>query len=347
MSRLPSRVALLAAVAGGAACVLGAFLDPDRFFPAYLVALLLWTGVATGCLAIGLLHHLVGGRWGRLVRTPIWAGARTLPYLALLFLPLLLGLRHLYPWARADAVSLTPAKRAYLNPAFFTARMFGYLAIWWILARWLVRRRGTPSPRARLASGWGLVVLAFTITFAAIDWCMSIEPHWYSTMLGLLFCAGALLGGFSVAVVVTGRARRGKPSERFIDIGNLLLTFVMVWAYFSFSQYLIIWSGNLPEEIPWYVHRSAGGWALVAGALALFHFAVPFLLLLSRDFKRRPERLAWLAVALLALRWLDLVWTVKPSFPSSVDWLDVAAPIAVGGFWAVPFLRGIAPREAA
>jgi hypothetical protein len=321
------------------------------------VALLLWVGIAAGCLAIMMLHHLSGGGWGIVVRRVLEAAARTLPYLALLFVPLLLGLPALYRWARPELVAadeLLQHKAAYLNRPFFGLRIGLYFATWWwfarLLGRWSRRQDQTGeaglAKRMRLASAPGLALYCLTATFAAIDWIMSLDPHWFSSIFGIHFVAGQALSALAFMVVVAASLSRRPPLDRWLqpghfhDHGNLMLAFVMLWAYFGISQYLIIWSGNLPEEIPYYLERLHGGWQWVALALVVLHFAIPFALLLSRDLKRRPRQLARVALLLLAVRWLDLFWQVAPTFHHrfALHWLDLAAPLAVGGFWLALFL---------
>jgi hypothetical protein len=247
------------------------------------------------------------------------------------------------------------AKMPYLNVPFFVARAAVYLAAWlalaFLLTRWSKAQDRTGHPRfdvlLRKLSGGGLVLLAFTVTFAAFDWVMSLDPHWTSTIFGMLFLAGQGLGAIALVIAVAyPLSRRESVGRIFVptvlnDLGNLLLAFVMVWAYLSFSQLLIIWAGNLPEEIPWYLHRIAGGWRYVAMALAVFYFAVPFLVLLGRGNKRQHRRLATIAIGILAARALDIFYLVMPEFSDGhfgVHWMDAAALAGVGGLWVMLFL---------
>lgn len=354
-ARLP---ALAAGVLGLAACAAGALLDPAGTWPSYLFALMFWLGIALGSLAILMLHHLVGGGWGFGVRRLLEAAAMTLPLLLGLFAPLLLGLGYLYAWARpaevaADAV--LQHKRAYLNPAFFTARAALYFAIWIALAlllnRWSLQQDADADPsaaegRMRNLSRFGLVLYMLTITFAAVDWVMSIEPHWYSTIYGLIYVAGQGLSGFAVAIIAAALlARRGPLASalapaRFADLGGLLLTFVMFWAYITLSQFLLIWSGNLPEEVTWYLRRSQGGWLWLIVAVLALQFVLPFLLLLARDVRRAATALAALAALILCVHLAELFWLVVPPFRPgglSLGWADLAAPIGVGGVWLAAY----------
>ncbi len=351
-------------VVGLVLCLVGAATGPQQFFRSYLVAYLFWMGIALGCCALLMLHHLAGGNWGFVIRRPLEAGTRTLPLMALLALPFLFGLRHMYVWARPDQVAvdeLLQHKSAYLNIPFFVLRTVCYFAIWlglaFLLNKWSEEQDRTADPslarRLEALSGPGLVLYGLTVTFASIDWVMSLEPHWSSTIYGMLFMVGQVLATLAFVVVVATLLAGYKPlseaisTAHFHDLGNLTFAFVMLWAYLSVSQYIIIWSGNLPEEIRWYLSRLSAGWQGIALFLVLFHFAVPFLLLLSRDIKRRPGRLAALAVFILAIRMVDLYWLVAPAFEPTVlrvHWTDLVAPFGVGGVWVAVFVWQLKSR---
>ena len=264
-------------------------------------------GIGLGCLGLTMLHHLVGGSWGLIVRRPMEAGGMILLPLAVLFLPLALGVARLYPWARPEFAE-DPAHKVkvmYLNPSFFLIRTGVYFVIWVIFA-FLLRRLSVAQDRRRdyapsvwlqRISGPGLALLFLAGSFAAIDWMMSLEPNWFSTIYGALVCVSQALSTLAMMIAVAILLSAEKPmaeavtENRLHDLGNLMLAFTMLWAYMSFAQYLIIWSGNLPEEIPWYLRRTRGGWQWVALALALFHFFLPFFVLLFRESKRREATL--------------------------------------------------------
>jgi hypothetical protein len=351
------RGSLVAGAIGAVLCLVGAFLDPGTFFHAYLVAYVYWLGLALGCLGLLMVYHLTGGGWGVTIRRLLEAGVGTLPYMAVLVLPLAFGLHHLYEWTHTEAVMADPVlsqKVAYLNIPFFLARAAVYFLAWLALAHFLDRWSGeqdrTADPslvvRMRKLSGGGIVLYAFTMTFAAFDWVMSLQPHWFSTIFGMLFIAGQGIGALAIVAVFASRLSSREDFGPVLaptilnDIGNLLLAFVMIWAYLSFSQLLIIWSGNLPEEITYYLHRISGGWQFVAMALAVFYFAVPFLVLLGRQNKRQLPRLAMVAVGLLAARLIDVFFMIAPVFYKdrlTVHWLDIAAVAALGGIWLTLF----------
>jgi hypothetical protein len=345
--------ALVVGIASMAASLLGALVIPEHFFRAYLMGYLYWLAIALGCLPLLMLHHLAGGRWGFAIRRILESGSRTLPVLVLLFIPILFGIHHLYEWSHAESVAedaTLQAKSAYLNVPFFVVRAVIYFAAWLLFAYYLNKlsarqdRTGDPSllRTFQLLSAPGIVVYALTITFASVDWAMSLEPHWFSTIYGMLFMVSQALAALSFAIPLAAVLSISRPMSEvmtgdvFHDLGNLLLAFVMLWAYLSFSQYLIIWSGNLPEEIPWYLRRGTGGWQWIAATLAVFHLAVPLVLLLGRGNKRRKQIISGIAVGILLMRFVDTVWLIKPAFAGSVasiHWLDIAAAAGIGGIW--------------
>ncbi|MCI0354397.1 MAG: hypothetical protein L0099_05055, partial [Acidobacteria bacterium] len=339
-----------------------------QFFRSYLMAYVLWMGVSLGCMAILMVQHLSGGGWGLVIRRILEAaaGPRVIPVMALLFLPIVLGMPYLYIWTDAARVAqdhLLHHKAAYLNTGFFLGRAAFYFAAWIGMAYAFTRlsdaqdRSPDPAVRDRLQmlSGGGLLLYGLTVSFAAVDWVMSLDPHWFSTIYGILFMGGQGVSAMCFVISMGVLLVKHKPMdavlrpEHFHDLGKLLMAFVMLWAYFAFSQFLIIWSGNLPEEIPWYLHRLHGGWQFVALGLVIFHFALPFALLLSRDLKRQARRLGAIAVVVLAMRLVDMFWMVAPNFPQaqhglSVHWLDLVAPIGIGGIWMAAFMHQLRRR---
>jgi len=345
------------------------FSNPTIFFRGYLISFVDWLTVCLGAMAILMIRHLTGGGWGMVIRRVLGAAMRTLPLMAVLFLPIaLLAVPRLYPWAMAPDRIQDPrigehlanngfVISGYLNRSGFILRGAIYFAIWYLmvflLTRWSKQQDAPPASdnnnRFKAVSGPGLIMLAFTLSFAAIDWVMSLDPSWISTIYGLLVVAGSLLSGLAFAVVVERILFRYKPMSFLLrpsfvhDHGKFMLTFVMVWAYFSFSQWLIIWSGNLPEEITWYIRRLNGGWGFVGLFLVLFHFAVPFVLLLSRPLKRDITKLVWVATGLLVMHYVDLFWHIEPSFSPTftVTWADLVIPFAMGGLWMAYFCRNL------
>ncbi|MEP6768151.1 MAG: hypothetical protein ABJC61_05745 [Acidobacteriota bacterium] len=359
------RRALVAGAAGLVASAAGFFLAPGRFFPSYLFACMFCLGLALGCQAVLMLHHVTGGAWGIPIRRPLEAATRTLPAIAAFFVPLLFGLKTLYEWARPEEAAhdvILRHKAPYLNVPFFLVRFVLGFAVWmafmYFLNRWSREQDESPkrglTRRLQLLSSAGLVAYGLTITFFSIDWVMSLEPHWYSTMYGVLFIAGQSLSGFAFIVAMTVILARFEPLAGFVnpkhfhDLGKLMLAFVMFWAYVSFSQYLIIWSGNLPEEIPWYLRRLNGGWGWFGVAIVLLHFLLPFVLLLPASANRNPRILIGVAGLVLCMRLVDVFWYIRPATSPprqlALHWMDLAAPIGVLGLWLFLFLGQLLRR---
>jgi len=328
------------------------------------MAYMLWLGVTLGCLALGMVHQLSGGAWGVLIRRPIGAAVRVIPLMTALFLPIALGVMRIYPWTNADLVAHDEAlqhKQLYLNVPFFLTRAAFYFLAWnalsYFLNRWSLEQDRTGDPRIarrmQMLSGGGLVVYGLTITFASFDWLMSLEPHWYSTIYGVLILGGQGLSSLAFLIIVLVWLSRRPPLDQIVipahfhDLGNLMLAFVMLWAYFSFSQYLIIWAGNLPAEIAWYLHRMQTGWRPIAVVLMLFHFALPFVVLLSRTVKRQGRLLVRVAIAVLVVRLVDLWWLIGPEFHTdgiAVSWMDAWIPLTVGAIWLAAFIYQLRGR---
>ena len=362
VDRLQQR-ALRVGVLGLVVCAFGAFGDPDQFFRSYLLGYLLTLGLTLGCLGLVMLQHMTGGNWGIIIRRPLESATRTLPLLALLFLPIVFGLRRIYvEWTGPHKDSLSEFQKGYLTiPGYITRAVF-YFAVWMILMfllnRWSRQQDSSSQDRRlrrklQLLSGPGIILYVFTMTFAAVDWVMSLSPHWLSTIYGFLFVAGQAVSAMSLMIIVVVMLSQSEPMSRVLqprhlhDLGKLLFAFVMLWAYFSFSQLLIIWSGNLTEEITFYRSRLYGGWGTVAVILLLFHFALPFFLLLSRDLKRSAKFLPKLAALIILMRAVDLFWMTGPEFSPTVfhlSPLDIAAPLGIGGIWLAYFAKQLKDR---
>lgn len=347
------RYASWIAVAGTALCALAGWWWPERFLHSYLCAFLIASGLGLGALAIAMLHQLVGGNWGRATRRILESLAWPLVWLPLLSIPLGFGVTELYPWAEPGVMEtdhLLAKKEAYLNTDFFLARSLAYLLIWALMAacvsswsRWSDRPGESGDAwyrRLRGLSALGLVVYALTVTFASVDWMMSLEPHWFSAMYGVIVIAGQGAAAFALAIAGLAWLRHNAPLDRlatpdvFQDLGNLLLASVTFWIYVAFSQFLIIWSGNLAEEVPWYLVRSQGGWQWIVLVLVLLHFVVPFAALLSRDIKRQPRYVGGVAVLVVVMHLVDVYWLTMPAWRSTlavgpIDLLTVVTLLAV------------------
>jgi hypothetical protein len=350
------RTALLVGIVGLLVACGGFVLDRGQFMRSYLFAYLFWFGMGIGCLGILMMHHTVGGKWGMVIRRFLEAGARTLPYMSILLIPVLLNMPILYSWARPEAAHdpIILAKAAYLNVPGVVGRAVLYFAILalysYLLSKWSAEqdRTGDPkfSAKMQAISAPGLVVFTFVATFAFIDWIMSLEPHWFSTIYGAMFLVGQMLESFAFVIALLIVLSVKPPLKEFVtkqhlhDLGNMMFTFMILWAYTAFSQYIIIWSGNLPDEIPWYLRRLHGGWGWVALLLVAFHFFAPLFLLLMRSVKRNPSSLLKVCLMMIVIRIVDVYWIVEPAFYNQqlkIHWMDFVTPVAIGGLWLAAF----------
>jgi hypothetical protein len=350
---------------GLAGCVAGWILAPNDFFVAYLFGHQFFLGLSLGALGLLMTHHLTGGYWGYSVRRFLESAVGTLPLLAFLFVPICFGLPHLYPWKNPSIVAedqILRSRTYYLNTPGYIIRSAVVFAIWILMAhlllKWSKEQNATtsvePTRKLRTLSGPGLVIYPVTMTFASLDWLMSLEKDWYSTMFAVMICIGQMLGALAFVIALLLLVRRSRQLESIVSIddtlhkiGNLLLAFTMLWAYLEFGQLLIIWSGNLPNEISWYLNRVAGGWRWVCVFLFLFNFFIPFFLLLMRPVKRRARTLASVAACILIAHIVDVWWTIAPSLHqrhSYSSWWALVAFIGIGGIWIGGFLRNFEGR---
>ena len=358
------RIAAIFGIIGVIALLIGFFTTtPQQFLRSYLVGFLFWNGMALGCFGLVMIQYMTGGAWGMVIRRALEAGTRTWMLCALLVLPILFGVHQLYSWAQPAAIhdQVIQNKAFYLNVPFFLIRAVLYYVIWGtiitLLNRWSLEQDRTGdilmAKKLETLSGAGIVIYAFTMTFAATDWIMSLTPHWYSTIYGLLLCVGQTLSAMALIVATLVFLAQFKPLSAIItkrhlhDLGKLLLALTMLWAYLSFSQLILIWSGNLPEEITWYIDRLNGGWQYVGAILLLFHFGFPFLMLLSQALKKNPKTIQRIAIFIIVIRIIDVFWLVEPNFSGShfqIHWLDVVAPIGIGGLWLAYFFHNLMER---
>jgi len=349
--------ALLLALAGGAALAFGFGFNTTIFFQSYLQSFIFVLAIPLGCLAILMIHSLTGGGWGWAIRPFLLMGVRTLPFVALLFIPIVLGVKVLYPWTNVEAVHHDPilsSKAAYLTLNFWMARAAFYFVIWMIfwffIERNLEKSPGSHSisqkHRLQRWSAGGLVVLALSVSFAAIDWLMSLEPHWFSSIFGVILIVSCLMSAFCICSWWALKLRHQNSwlsQKHWHDLGKFVFMTIPLWGYINLSQFLIIWSGNMPEETFWYYDRSLGIWKALGVILIFGQFVIPFLALLPRVNKLNPKIFAAVIACMLTMRYIEQVWLVAPSVreSASLHWLDLAAPIGMLSLWVFLFLRGI------
>lgn len=345
----------------------GYFIEgPQQFLRSYLVGFYFWFGMSMGCLLLLMTQHLTGGAWGPMIRRPLEAGTKPLYVMFWGFLPLLLGAHVLYWWTTpaGQADKIIQDKHLYLNVEFLWIRWVIYGIVWlgltYLLNKWSVLEDETKSTRysnlMETLSGPGTVAYFFTITFASIDFLMTLEPHWYSTVYGFMIAMGQGLSAMSFAVAILVILSKYPPIEGMVtskhlhDLGKLMLALVMLWAYMNFAQLLITWSGNLPEEVIWYVKRWNAGWGWAALSLLVFHFCLPFILLLSQSLKKNPRTIFAIAVFIILIRAVDVFSLVEPNFADvnhvrfAISWLDIFAPIGFGGLWLALFFWHLPKR---
>ncbi|HEV7121972.1 MAG TPA: hypothetical protein VGN24_00930 [Rhodanobacter sp.] len=346
LPRGPEWVAPIVGVLALLACLWLAQAAPQQVLLSYLSAFVFFTGLAVGSLALAMVHPLSGGAWGFFIRPQVLAAARTLPLMAVLVLPILLGLHVLYVWSHADVLahdSLLRKQSWYLNPTFFVIRSVVYFALWLLFA-WLFTRGVRNNLRLPRIAAPGLIVFALTTLMATTDWLSSLLPHWHSTTFGMLVATGWMLAAMALATLSTLLATGGDGDSSpplLQDLGNLLLMFVLGWSYLAFMQYLTIWMADLPAENVWYIPRTLTSWRGLAWFLIAFHFLVPFLVLLSRRAKRNRNWLIGMAVMLLVANLADALWLVVPSFRAAgfaLRWTDLLAPLGIGGLWLGMYL---------
>lgn len=348
----------------------GTYLDVQNGLRSWLLGVIFWGGIGIGGLGVLILQYLTGGAWGVVIRRTVEAASRTLPAIAILFLPIAIGVTHLYEWTHMQDDKIIADRGWYLTVAGWIVRAVIYFVLWgvmvYLLNKWSANQDKAADMEesakwlgtATAFSGPTMVFFALVVTFAAVDWVMTLEPHWFSTIWGLLFVAGWGLSCFCFVVAILALLADKAPMNRilgkrhFHDLGKLMLALVMVWAYFNFSQFLIIWSGNIPEETGWYLTRMKGAWGWLGAILIVFHFAFPFLILLQQDFKRKAKLLATLAGFILIMRVVDMFYLIAPSpmiehaghEVSHFSWLYFVGPIAVGGLWLWYFFGELKKR---
>lgn len=359
--------ALVVGAVGVVGAILTAWLGGEHFFQSYLYAFLFWLGLSLGCFVLLVVQHMAGGSWGAMIRRPLEAGVALLPLMLLLFVPLLFGLGDLYEWTHAEAVAESPivaAKTSYLNVPFFVLRAVLYFAIWiggaFLFLRASRRQDEAPADSGRIgyrlkrASGLWIVLYVLTMTFAAVDWGMSLTPEWFSGMYPVILMIGQAISSIAFIIAVIVLLARVSPAidelltpKRLQDLGNFLMAFTMFWAYVSFSQIIIIWSNNVIETNPYYVLRFNTGWGWAMAFLLVFGFFAPFAILFSRWVKQKRRALVAVAVWAIVVRFVDLFVILapayeRPGFP--LQWADVLLTLGLGGLWIGAFFWTLARR---
>jgi hypothetical protein len=364
VERFRSRLVIVAGIAI-IASIAGLFIAPDQFYKSYLLAFMFWIGLTLGSLGLLMMQHLTGGAWGIVIRRNCEAVIRLFPLMLLLIVPLIIAVikGKIYIWSQNPSLwtpeqheAIDQKAHYYLNNTFFIIRIFIYFGIWILFSTLLnkySRQQDETGNRfisrtfAKI-SGPGIPICGLMVTFAVFDWTMSLDPTWYSSIWGILFIGGQLLSAMSFSIIVLSILSNDGPMTGFVkpahfhDLGKLTLAFVILWAYFSVSQLIIIWSGNVPEESKWYTRRLDNSWKIIGLILVLFHFALPYLVLLSRRLKRNPRQLIWLSVWLMIMRYVDLYWLTGPELhgalgntgmPFTIHWLDIVLWFAIGSIW--------------
>ena len=364
MTRRLTLTAAVVGVLGMTLTVALGLVNPSGFFRAYLLGYTFWIGLGLGSLGVLLVQFLTGGNWGLATRRIFEAGTATLPMMAVLFVPVLFGLPELYAWARPADVAgdaVLQHKAVYLNVPFYIVRSIVYLIAWvavgYLVRRWsaIQDRNGDPVVLRRLQrlSIVGALVLGLTVTFAAIDWLMSLDADWFSTMFPPMVAMSYMLLALAFGTVLVALLGPATALDEVLtpgilnDLGSLLLAFTMLWGYLEYFQYLLIWAGNLSDEIPWYLSRSEGGWMPVAVLVAALGFLLPWYLLLFRPLKRNRRTLAAIAGLLVCMQLVNVFWMVEPPFEPGgpvVDWLDVFAVVGFGGLWLAVFTWQLGAR---
>ncbi len=361
------RRALLVGCVFGVASILGWIFDSDQFYRSYLLGYMWCFELTIGSLALLMLYHLTGGAWGTVSRRIMEAAMQNIWLMIPLFAPIIIGLHHLYPWSRPEVVAasthLQRIAQEYLRLPLWLFRAALYFIIFTALVSTLMAfsRRQDRKPEVSMVnalqavSGPGAVVYLFACLFLYTDWIMSITPDWFSMIFALIFNAGHGLAAISLVVIMGGLLVRYPPMntimqpDQFLDQGKIMLTFVLMWGWWSYAQWIIFWSGNKPDEIGWYIARTRGGWEYYGFALIIGYICIPFALLLSRSFKSNPNTLMKLALWTLFARYMDDYWFIMPSFPNRVghfhySWLDAVVPITLAAFWLALFFQHLKAR---
>ena len=351
--------ALVVGVIGLLGSAAGYAMDKEHFYHSYLTAFFFWMTVALGALFFILLHHLTRANWSTVLRRLGESMMSTIPFMLILFLPVIFGIHDLYHWSHEDAVAndiILQKKSPYLNVPFFLIRVAFYFLVWSVVTYFLNKYSSNQDVahddslylKMRRVSAPGLMLFAFTLTFASIDWLMSLEPHWFSTIFGVYIFAGTFIAALAFTIVILAYHKKQNlltdviTVEHRHNLGKLLFAFTVFWAYIGFSQYLLIWYANLPEEAFWFLKRWEGSWKVISLALPIGHFALPFVALIPRAAKRSFGWLLFMAIYMLIMHYMDIYWIVMPTYfehGAQFGWLEISTLMGVGGIFVWLFWR--------
>jgi hypothetical protein len=358
------QIALVVGVVALIVSAIGLILNPAQFFHSYLVAFLYWFGFCVACTGMIMIHYLGGGRWGAAIGDVLRSGVALWPVVAIMFIPVVLGVTFIYPWTDPAIVAADPLlrqKAGWLSIPAWLIRAVIYFIAFVLLSRYLNRwfaewdATGDPVPRRRLRnlSGGGMVLLILGVSFAMFDWVMSLEPDWTSTIYGLMYTIGHALSGWAFAIFVLARLRHRWPVSEYNswqlwrDLGSLMLAMVILWTYTSFDQFMLIWVANLSDEIPWYLNRITGGWEYLAILMIFTQFVIPFGLLVLRGTRKSAANLTIVTMVVFLGRFLEEIWLVQPDLrpsPFINHWTDLTLWLGLGGIWLTLFLRQLRGR---
>ncbi|MCK5124679.1 MAG: hypothetical protein KAR42_00340 [candidate division Zixibacteria bacterium] len=352
-------ITLIVGIIGLILSCVGWFTDSQQFYFSYLTAFVFWLTIALGGLFFVLLHHLVGAKWSIVIRRFGESIMMVIPLMAILFIPLLFGLHELYLWMNSEVVAsdhLLQGKSGYLNLNFFVVRAVLYFVIWTVLAfllnKYSLQQNQNPSPeqikKFRIISAPGMILFAVTLTFASFDWLMSLDAHWFSTIFGVYIFSGSFLSLLCVVTLVVirlqsnGVLKEAITKEHYHDLGKLMFAFIIFWGYMAFSQYFLIWYGNIPEETIWFLHRWEGSWKSVSMLIVYGHFVIPFFVLFPQVTKRNKAVMTVMSIWILVMHWVDIYWLVMPTLHHHgyhLSWIDLATFIGIGGLFLHLFWR--------
>jgi len=350
------KIALSVGAAGLGLSLVGALMNAQQFFMSYLTAYIFWIGLSLGSLSWLMVHHLTLGAWTTMIKRFLEAATKVILPMGVLFLPIFLGLKNLYPWADQALVAkdaILQHKQWWINLPAFSIRFVIYFAIWGLLAKGLNKLSDQFSDeshqKAVSISGPGILIYALSLTFATVDWVMTLYPHWASTMHGVFFLVGNGLSVLVFSILLLRFFSDYEPFKsvvhtmHFHDLGKLTFGLTVFWTYVNFGQFLIVWSANLGEEAPWYLTRVVPGWLWFTVLLFVCHFALPFFILLSRNVKRQKATIAIVAGWMFLMRGFDMYWHIHPAFTNAVNFhlLDVATYVGIGGIWLGLFFKAL------